>query len=113
MPLTKPTEFPEKNGKAHVQNDPDPDPSLSDSSLKKNKRDKKKNRQKHNKHEASDSLSSDSDSSDGSDYRCKQRKKKINQKKDPIKLCAGINQRSSGSNWMRMRSSTGYISSHL
>ena len=35
MSLKLPTEFPEKNRKAHVSGDPDPDPSLSDSSLKK------------------------------------------------------------------------------
>ena len=35
MPLTRPTEPPEQNGKAHVPGDPDPDPSLSESSSKK------------------------------------------------------------------------------
>ena len=34
--------------------------------------------------------SNDSDSYDNSDYRRKRRKKKINRKKDPIKLCAGL-----------------------
>ena len=33
-PLTQPTELPEQNGKAHVPGEPDPDPSLSDSSSK-------------------------------------------------------------------------------
>ena len=81
MPLTKPTEFPEKNGRAHVPNDPDPDPSLSDSSLKKNKCDKKKNRRKHRKDDSSDpSSSDDSDSSYDSDYRRKRRKRKIHKK---------------------------------
>ena len=35
-PLTRPTEFPEQNEKAHVPGDPDPDPSFSDSSKKSN-----------------------------------------------------------------------------
>ena len=34
MPLTRPTELPEQNGKAHVPGEPDPDPSSSDSSSK-------------------------------------------------------------------------------
>ena len=29
MPMTRPTEFPEQNGKAHVLGDPDPYPSSS------------------------------------------------------------------------------------
>ena len=33
--LTRPTELQEQNGKAHVPDDPDQDPSLSDSSSKK------------------------------------------------------------------------------
>ena len=33
-PLTRPTEFTEQNGKAHVPDDPDPEPSLSDTSPK-------------------------------------------------------------------------------
>ena len=33
-PLTRPTELPEKNGKAHVPEEPDPDPLWSDSSSK-------------------------------------------------------------------------------
>ena len=54
IPLTRPMELPEhftnspeKNGKAHVSEDPDPDSSFSYSSPKKKKRDKKK---KHHKH---------------------------------------------------------------
>ena len=67
-PLTRPTEFPEKNGKAHILGDPDPDPSLSDSSSKKynlsndsnsskskkRKRDKKGNCRKDQKDDLSD-----------------------------------------------------------
>ena len=33
-PLTRPTDFPEENGKSHIPGDPDLDPSSSDSSLK-------------------------------------------------------------------------------
>ena len=47
--LTRPTEFPEKNGNMHVPYDPDPDPSLSDRSSKKNKLDKKKKCRKYKK----------------------------------------------------------------
>ena len=46
MPLIRPMEFLEQYGKAHVPDDPDSDPSLSDYSPKKNKRDKKKNNRK-------------------------------------------------------------------
>ena len=46
-----------ENEKEHVPGDPDPEPSLSDWSPKKNKRDKKKKRHKHRK----DDLSDDSD----------------------------------------------------
>ena len=38
LPMDSPTlpiDLPEKNGRAHVTGDPDPDPSLSDSSSKK------------------------------------------------------------------------------
>ena len=41
-PLTRPTEFPEQNGKVHITGDPDPDPSSSESSSKKKKHDKNK-----------------------------------------------------------------------
>ena len=41
-PLTHPTEFLDENGKGHVLDKPDPDPLLSDLSLKKKKHDKKK-----------------------------------------------------------------------
>ena len=89
MPLTPPMDFPEQNGKLHVPGDPDPDPTLPDSSSKKynlsdyrnsskfikNKSDKKKKRWKHKKQDASDSFSSDSDLSDDSYYRHKQSKK--------------------------------------
>ena len=71
-PLIRPTGFPEENGKRHVPDDLDPDPSLSDSSAKKKKRDKKKNRRKHRKDDSSDPLSSDDyDSSDDCGYRRK------------------------------------------
>ena len=43
MPLTPPTDFPEQNIKAHVQVDPEPDPSLSDSSLNKSNSSKDRN----------------------------------------------------------------------
>ena len=42
-PLTWPTEFSKENGKGHVPDNLDPDPSLLDSSSKKKKRNKKKN----------------------------------------------------------------------
>ena len=72
MPLTRPTEFTEKNGMGQVPDDLDPDPSFSDSSSKKKKCDKKKKRRKYKKNDSSDpSLSDDSDSSDDSDYRRK------------------------------------------
>ena len=57
-PLTLPTEFPEQNGKLHVPDDPDSDPSLSDSSPRK-KLDKKKNCRKHRKGDLSDPPYSD------------------------------------------------------
>ena len=90
-PLTRPTELPEQNGKVHVLGDPDPDPSLSDSSMrkynlsndsnssksKKNERDKKKKGQKDKKYDLSGSSpSNDYDSSYNSDYRRKQHKRK-------------------------------------
>ena len=63
---TLPTDFPEQNGKSHVPGEPDPDPSLSDSSSNKfdllndsnssksikKKSDKKKRRWKHKKQDA-------------------------------------------------------------
>ena len=71
-PLSRPTNFQEENEKRHVRDDPDPDSSLSDSSLKKNKRDKKKKRQKYRKDDSSDPSSRDDfDFSDDSDYRRK------------------------------------------
>ena len=84
-PLTRTKELPDhftispkKNGKANVPNDPDPDPSLSDSSSKEQKPDKKKKRRKYRKDYSSyPSLSDDSDSSDDSDYRRKERKRNI------------------------------------
>ena len=62
-PLIPPIDLTEQNGKAHVTGEPDPDPSLSDSSLKKynlsndrnssksikKKSNNKKKRQKHRK----------------------------------------------------------------
>ena len=101
-PLILTTDFPEQKGKTRVPGDPDPDPSLSDSSSNKSnfskdsnssksnikKRNKKKKCRKHKKHYASDSSSSDSDSYDNSDYRRKRRKKKSHWQNDPIKLCA-------------------------
>ena len=65
-------QFSEKNGKGHVLDEPDPDPSLLDSPTKKNKRDKKKKRRKHRKDDSSDpSSSNDSNLSNDSDYRRK------------------------------------------
>ena len=88
-PLTRPTEFPEQNRKAHVPDDLNSDPSLSDSSSKKKKRDKKKKRRKHKTDYFSDqSLSGDSDSSYNSVYRRKRCKRKSDRGNDPIKLCA-------------------------
>ena len=46
--LTRPTEFSE-NEKGHVPDNLDPEPSLSDSLLKRNKRNKKKKRRKNRK----------------------------------------------------------------
>ena len=75
----------------------DPDPSSSDSSdslssdsaQKKKKIKKKKKRRKHRKDDSSNpSISDDSDSSNDSNYRCKRRKDKKHQEKDPIRLCA-------------------------
>ena len=102
--MTRPTEFSEQNGKAHVPGDPDPYPSSSGSSPNKNnlfkdsnssefhkkKSNTKKNRRKHKTQDASDSSSSNSDLFNKSDYRHKRRKKKIHQKTDPIKLCAQL-----------------------
>ena len=76
-PLTQPMKFPEEDRKWHVSDDPDPDPSLSDSSSKKKKRNKKKSCRKHRKDDSSDpSSSDDSDSSDDSGYRRKRLKRK-------------------------------------
>ena len=79
---------------------PDPKPSLSESSsetcssdsrAKKKKRNKKKKRRKHREDDSSDpSSSDDSDSSDDSNYRRKQRKKNKHWKKDRIKQCATL-----------------------
>ena len=98
-PLRRPTEFSE-NEKWNILDNPDLEPSLSDSSLKKSssdsssrkkKRDKKKKRRKHRKYNSSDPfLSERSDSSDDSDYRRKQHKKKSHWKNYPIKLCARL-----------------------
>ena len=70
---------------------PDPEPSLSDSSAKlssdsrakKKKSTKKKKRRKHQKDDSSDPSSSN-------DYRRKQRKNKKHQEKDLIRLCATL-----------------------
>ena len=98
-PLTGPTEFSE-NKKGHVPDTPDPEPSLSDSSLKKSlsdlsskkkKRDENKKRRKNRKDDLSDPSSSNNyDSSNDSDYRRKQHKNKIHQKNYLIKLCARL-----------------------
>ena len=88
-PLKRSTEFPEKNGKVHVPDDPYLDPSFSDSSSKKKKCDKNKKRRKHKKDDSPDpSSSNNSDSSYDIDYRHKKRKRKRDREKDPIKLCA-------------------------
>ena len=50
----------------------------------------RKKRRKLKKQNSSDLPLRNSDSSNASDYRHKQRKKKINRKKDPIKLCAQL-----------------------
>ena len=121
--LTQPMEFPEKNLKAHVPGYPEPEPSLSDSSPKKNKRDKKKKRHKKKKDDLSDpSSSNNSDSSYDSDYRRKIHKRKIDQKKDPIKLCTRLTAKLLTTvhksniirfKWMRIRSSAKFIFSNL
>ena len=105
-PMTRPTELPERNGKTHVPGDPYPDPSSSDSSLKKSnssndsnsikskkkKRDKKKKREKYKKYDLSDPSSiNNSDFSYDSDYRRKQRKRKINRKKNTKKILRTFN----------------------
>ena len=94
--------------KVQVPGDPDPDPSLSDSSSKKynlsndtnsikskkNKRDKKKNRQKDKKDDFSDpSLGNNYDLSYYSAYRRKLRKRNIDRKKGLIKLCARLTEK--------------------
>ena len=53
----------------------------------------KRKRRKHKRQDSSDSSSSDSDASDGSDYIRKRSKEKIHQKKDPIKLFAGLTEK--------------------
>ena len=63
------------------------------SKSKKKKRDKKKKRRKHKKQDSSGSSLSNYDLSDNSNYRCKQRKKKIHWEKDPIKLCARLTEK--------------------
>ena len=81
---------------------PDPEPSSSDSSEtysldsrdKKKKSKKKKKCCKHQQDDSSDpSSSDDSYSSDDSHYRRRRCKKKIHQKKDPIKLCANLTEK--------------------
>ena len=96
MPLSQPTVFPEKNGKAHVPGDPNTYPSSSDASSnkpnssndsnysksKKKKRDKKKNCRKDKKYDLSDPpLSNYSDSSCDSDYRRKEHNRKSDRKR--------------------------------
>ena len=64
---------------------------MSDPSSKKKKRDKKKNRRKHRKDDSSDpSPNNGSELSNNSEYRRKLRKRKIDRKKDLIKLCAHL-----------------------
>ena len=90
-PLELPTEFPERNRKAHVPGDLKSDPYLSDSSSKKKKRDKKKKCRKHKKDNSSDSSSSNNaDLSYDSDYRRKRRKSNSDWEKSLIKLCARL-----------------------
>ena len=90
-PLTRPAELPEQNGKAHVSDDPDPEPSFSESPSKKNKCDNKKNLWNYQKIDSSDpSSSNDSDSSYNSDYRCKRRKRESDRENYLIKLCARL-----------------------
>ena len=102
--LTRPIEYLKWKGKPHVPADPESDPWSSDSSSSKsdfladsnyNKSksktlNKKKRFHKHKKHDSSDSSSSDYDLFNNSDCRRKIRKKKIHQKKDPIKLSAKL-----------------------
>ena len=103
--LTPPTDLSKRKEKAHVTENQDIYPSLSDSSLSKYDSyddrkyskskskilDKKKKRQKHMKQDSSDLSSSNSDSSGKIDYRSKIRnKKKSHKKKDPIKLCTNL-----------------------
>ena len=105
MPLTRPTEFPEQNGKWYVPGEPDTDPSSSDSSLKKSnssdnsnsskskkkKHNKKKELQKDKKYDSPyPSLRDNYDSSHNSDNRRIRHKRKSNWEKYPIKLCAGL-----------------------
>ena len=67
--------------------------SFDDTNFSKSKTKKhctNKNSRKQKKQDSSDSLSSNSNSSNDSDYIGKQHKKKIHQKKGPIKLCARL-----------------------
>ena len=74
-PLTQPTEFPEQNGKLHITDDLDLEPSLSDSSSKKKKHDKNKKRRKNREDDSSEpSSSNNSYLSNDSYYRRKQHK---------------------------------------
>ena len=97
----------EKAQKEYVPEDPESDPSLSDSSLIKSdcyddskykikRRDKNNNYQKLRKQDSSDSSPSKSDQSEKIDYKIKRRKKKKyrkRKKRDPIKLCAKLTAR--------------------
>ena len=104
-PITQPTESSERNGKEHVPEDLESDPSLSDSSpsesdssydrkyrrSKSKGNDKEKKHQKHTKQNSSDLSLRDSDFSDKIDYRRKIcNKNKSHWKKDPIKLCVKL-----------------------
>ena len=101
-PLTLTTDSPALPTDLPVDRYPDPSSSYSSnnynllndtnsSKSNKKKRDKKEKCRKDKKDDSSDpSSSKDSDSSYNSDYRHKRSKRKINRKKDPIKLCARL-----------------------
>ena len=103
--LTRSMELSKRNGKEHVTDDPESDPSSSDSSLRKydssndrkyskskiKRLDRKKKRRKHTRQESSESSLSESNSFDRIDYesnKCNKNKRYI--QNDPIKLCVKL-----------------------
>ena len=129
--LTQSTDISKHEETHKLEENPDPEPSSSDSSetssldsrAKKKKRKKNKKFHKHQKDDSSDpSSSDDSDSSGDIHYRRKRRKNKKHQKNDTIKQWATLTENCMTTayesniirlKWMRIRSSAGLTSSHL